>query len=500
MTGTPPSSVRTDLKSLASRSLIYGLGSVLLRTLNLLVLPFYTRHLTPAEYGIVALATTVSALLSIIFPLSLHNAVIREYFADKSQKARMRMVGSVWLAMLGSALLFSAACDIGGEMVLGYILPQLPFEPYARLAIWIAFFSTFSLIPLNLLQLKEQARTYVWWTSTSLLVNIGAVVLFVVILEKGAYGYLLGMLAANALLSVPYVFLTMRDAELSIDFSQVKKAFRLSLPLVPHGLASWVLSLSDRVILQIYVSLATIGVYSLGFQLGSIMIMVSGAITSAWVPFFLRRVAEEGDAANQSLSRIVTYYTLTVCMVAIGLCIFSHDVIVMLMPESYLAAQSVVPVVAIGYLWNSLYFIPANFLFAKARTSWLPVATIVAGVVNVGANFALVPHFGIMGAAWANFVAFFVMFIMMLTIGNSIFPFPYEYKRLGKVLGTTGLVIGLGMSVELPLVWDILAKIMLLLCVPVLLGIAGFFSADERNSIRSLLGAIGMRLRSEVNR
>jgi O-antigen/teichoic acid export membrane protein len=275
----------------------------------------------------------------------------------------------------------------------------------------------------------------------------------------------------------------------------LKKALAFSLPLVPHGLASWGLTLSDRAILQLYVTLSALGLYSLGYQLGSIMIMISGAISNAWVPFFFRRIAGEGDAAKPALARLVTYYVLTVCAVAVGLCIFARDAVMLLTHESFHPAYSVVPVVAIGYLWNSLYVIPANFLFVKSRTAWLPVATVTAGMVNIGLNFALVPRFGIMAAAWASFAAFLALFVFTWVIARRFFPFPYEYGRLASILVATGVVIGAGLTINLSLPMDILFKTFLFLAYPALLFIGGFFSSRERLALIAFARKLGARFR-----
>lgn len=500
MTAGSSSSMRADLKGLAGNSFIYGLGSVLLKSISVLVLPLYTRYLTPADYGIVALGTTLSALLSLVLPLSLYSAVARFFFLAGSEQERRRMIGTIWLAMIGFALCIAAAMDLAGPWLFGAVFSKLPFDPYVRISIWTAFLGIFSYVPLNLFQVKEQPRAYVGWTGASLILTVGLTVVLVAFFEKGAYGYLLAALVSNALLAVPYIIVTLRDADLCVDRAHLKNVLKFSLPLVPHGLASWALSLSDRAILQIYVSLSALGLYSLGYQFGAIMIMISGAISTAWWPFVYKRMAEKGDAAKPELSRIITYYALTVCVVAIGLCLFARDAILLLTTESYHPAQAVVPVVVIGYLFNSLYFIPAQFLFVKSQTKWLPVATVAAGLVNIAMNFALIPHFGIMAAAWATFAAFAVMLVLTVLLAQRVFPFPYEYGRLGRLFAASSIVIAIGLTVNLPLPLDLPWKAALCLAFAPLLVLLGFVSAAEWALMGRFAAGIAMRLRRPVQR
>ena len=258
MTSGLKPSLRADVKGLAGRSLIYGLGSVLLRSISLLVLPLYTRYLTPADYGIVALGSTLTALLSVVLPLSLYSSIYRFFFLVQSVTERRRAIGTIWLAMIGISFAISLTLDIVGSRLFATIFPQLPFDPYVRIAIWTAFLGIFNFVPLSLFQAKEQPRTYVRWTSATLILTVSLTILFVVFLEQGAFGYLLATLIANAVFAIPYILVTIRDVDFRVDFSYLKKALTFSLPLVPHGLASWVLSVSDRAILQFYVTVSAL--------------------------------------------------------------------------------------------------------------------------------------------------------------------------------------------------------------------------------------------------
>ena len=93
-------SLGSDIKNVGTKSLIYGLGTVLIRAINILVLPLYTHYLTPADYGIVAISTSLTALLSLVMPLSLYSAIVPFYYRYSSNSNRSRMLGNIWFGML----------------------------------------------------------------------------------------------------------------------------------------------------------------------------------------------------------------------------------------------------------------------------------------------------------------------------------------------------------------------------------------------------------------
>lgn len=477
---TASSSLRADLKSLGGKSIIYGLGTVLLRGINLLVLPLYTHYLTPEDYGIVAISASLTALLSLIMPLSLYSAIIPFFFKMDSKATRRRMMGTIWLGMIGGGFLISVAFEVFGVRFFDIVFPQLVFNPYGQISIWTAFFAIFSFLPLNLYQAQEKPQNYVFWTSATLLLTVALTIIFVVVLEQGAYGYLLGTLVANVIMAIPFTVVTLKNVEFQLDFAYLKEASIFSLPLLPHGIANWVLALSDRAILQFYVSVSALGIYSLGYTFGMIQIFIGVAITQAWIPFLFKRIAEEGESSETRLARIITYYVLFLSVVAIGLSLFSKDLIYLLTDKSFHSASDIVPIIVIGYLWNGLYIIPLNFLLLKNRTALVPLVTIPAAVVNIVINITFVPHFGIMAAAWGTFFAFLSQLLIVQIIAMRIYPFPYEFRRIISILVVTALIISISLFLNFSPWADFLIKILLYLLVPIVLFFGGFLFSDEK--------------------
>ena len=118
--------------------------------------------------------------------------------------------------------------------------------------------------------------------------------------------------------------------------------------------------------MQFYVSVSALGIYSLGYTFGMIQIFVSVAITQAWIPFLFKRIAEEGETSEPRLARMITYYVLFLSSIAVGLSLFSKEVIYILTNKSFHTAADFVPIIVVAYLWNGLYIIPLNFLILKS--------------------------------------------------------------------------------------------------------------------------------------
>ena len=209
------------------------------------------------------------------------------------------MLGNIWFGMLIFGLLLSIIIQIFGTSIFRLIFPQLLFEPYGQLSVWTAFFAIFSFMPLNVWQAEEKPRLYVLWTSITLLLTVAATLLFVVVLKQGAVGYLLGPLVANIILAVPFTLFTIKKIEFKMDLSYFKDASLFSIPLLPHGISNWCLALSDRAILQFYVSFSALGIYSLGYTFGMIQILVEWQLPKHGSPFCSNGLQKRASKVSQ---------------------------------------------------------------------------------------------------------------------------------------------------------------------------------------------------------
>lgn len=477
-----------DLRRLFDRSAVYAVGLLLLRGMSFLLIPLYTRHLDRAEYGIVAVAASVTALLGVLGPLSLHGALARLYFNTESGPDRKRIAGTLWAATLVTALCFTLLLDLLGERWAVVLLPDVPFNPYIRLAIWTAFLTSFGLVPLSLLQIEEQSRLYVKVTVAGTLATTICIIWLVVIRGMGARGYVLGAFLGSALMAIPYGVLAAKRSTIGLRWDVTRAALIYSLPLVPHALAGWVLELSDRALLQRFVPLAELGLYSLGYQLASLLTLAATAINFAWTPYMYGVVRERPETAAAELARMTTYYTAVLCCLGLGLALLGGDALRVLTEPPYHPAYQVVPWTVLGLLCSGLYLVPANLLFLKSRTSLIPLVTIGAGFVNVGLLLWLAPRFGIMAGAWATAGGYAMMLLLVWIAARTVFPLRYEYARLGVLLGTGAVIFLVAKALALPPnLTGAAARLALWLAFPLVLFLLGFFRSGEREVLRRVI-------------
>jgi O-antigen/teichoic acid export membrane protein len=270
-----------------------------------------------------------------------------------------------------------------------------------------------------------------------------------------------------------------------VDTGKLRASLRYGLPLVPHMLGGWMFSLADRVLINKLVGDAEAGLYTVGYQMGLGMNIVSTAINFAWSPFFFSQVKEKGDAAKGELAKISTYWVLVTCFIFLLISLFCREAVGLLTEPEYHEAYHIVPLVAGGYLFIGLYFITSTPLFWLGKTPHIAAVTITSGLLNVGLNLLLIPHMQMMGSALATLISCAFQFIAAAALAHKWFPMPYEYWRLAKIFAATGAcyLAAYITSQYVDFWWHFVIKLGITASFPLLLVILSFLTRDERQTL-----------------
>lgn len=486
----------SEIKGLALRSAIYGTGDILLRVVNFLLLPIYTRLLTPADYGILAVTGLISVILAIFMSLSLHGFVSPLYFSVHSDQERRENIGTlfVFVIFIGGVIALLADRFLGPFF--SSIIRSVPFDPYIRLAIWTTYFSVWGRIPLSLLQIQERSGIYVLFTLSSSLLQIGLALWFVVYLQHGINGLLTGYFLASLIMSVVHLILVLRNLKPSFKLDILKQALIFSIPLVPHELSGWILELSDRAILQWYVSLDQVGIYSLAYSYGSLINLIAYAINIAWVPFLYRTDSVEREKTSVRFGQMGTYFVLILCLSGLFLGLAAQPVISVITAPSYHKSGEIAPWIVAALLLSGLYYFPINFLFLRRKTAIVSQVTIISSITNIILNLLLIPVYGAIAAAWTTFLSYGIMLLLAWRFAFKVYPVVYEYRRLIILASTTVLLWVIGNILPWTSFWlEVIGKSTLLILFPIILERLGFFTEAEKIYITNQWNWIIRKLR-----
>jgi O-antigen/teichoic acid export membrane protein len=474
-----------QIKRLVSQSLIYGLGGLISRVLSVLLLPLYTSYLHGRDYGRVETLTALSAVLVVVLRLGISSAFFRYYFDSSDIAYRVRVVRtSFWFTMgsatLGLAAGWIAAQPITDALSLGHDQAWLVRAAFVGLWAQMNYEQLTSLF-----RVEERPVLFMVATLANLLVTVAATVVLVVHFQERALGVIVGNWIGT--LSVYLVLLGYRRYQLGLQFDRrlFREMNRFGLPLVPSQLALWALAFSDRFFIAKFKGQTEVGHYSVGVRIASAALLLLAAFRLAW-PAFAYSIEDE-DEAKRTYGFVLTYLLFVFSWLALTLGLLAPWLVRLLTgrPEFHEGSR-VVPLTAFAVTALGGYIVVSIGIGRARKTQFNWVVTGVAAVIDIALNFALVPSFGMIGAAIAGAAAYSSMFVLMSMHAQRVYPVPYQWRRIALAVGTAVALTALGKALHVPLA----VAVLLAAAYPLILLPLGFYLPAER---RRLLAA-GRRL------
>jgi O-antigen/teichoic acid export membrane protein len=486
------------LRRLATTGAAYTAASILSKLIAVALLPLYTRYLSPADYGAaeVMFAAIVSA--SIVVRFGLIEAVLRFYYKDDEdpdQVVASSFAGLFWLATIGALIALPLAAPIS-EALLDRPAPDL-----ARVAIGGLWVLTMFEFMLTLFRLEERARAFFVTTIVNVLVTIGLTVVLVVGAGEGARGLLVGSYASGAVTVLVLVFLQRRRLSLLFDRALLRRLLRFGLPTMPAEVSLYLLNFVDRIIIVRSVGLAEAGLYSLAVKFAQGVNVLVRGFQLAWPPLAYS-IRDDGEA-RRAYATVVTLFVAGCAFVVTGMWLLSRWIVRALAAPKFFDSYEAVGLISTAVTLYAVYMVLVVILGRTGRTEFNLPATLAALAANVILNLLLVPPLGIVGAGLALVASYIVVLALMYVFTQRLFPVPYQWGRLARVVLTAAVLVGAG-ELLMPTsgALGLLGRVVLFAAYPLALFASGFFTPGERVWLAHLrhpadLVASFQRLRAE---
>jgi O-antigen/teichoic acid export membrane protein len=473
-----------ELKKISSQTLIYAVGILLSKAIGFFLIPLYTHYLTPEDYGILELLELTSFFAGFFIAMGIHNAILR-YFAHY-QEARDKY------EVISTAVLFVSCSGFLITVILvmfSNFFSQLVFDT-------VKYSYLFSIVFVNLYFgiLLELCRTSLRAEGKSVLFTILAVIytliavslniLFIVVLGLGIKGILYSTFIVQVILLFYLAIYFYPKTKLHFAFSKLKLILKYGIPFIPTGIFLFILNWADRYFLKIYANLEIIGLYSLGYKIGMIVVMLGGFPFSLFWNAYMFDVYKKPDA-KKIYSDVLTYYFLLLSFIALGLSCLSKELITILANPAFLKSYLIIPVISFAMVFMTLDNILRVGILTSNRTHYLPYVEGFAAAAHIGLNFLLIPPFGMLGAGISTLLSYVIRAIATVFVSNRLYPIQYEYKRLSLIMGNAIVIIFISKIIRLEtLGWAIVGKTFIILLFPVLLYLTNFFQVEEKNYIK----------------
>lgn len=462
-------------------TIIYGLTSFLPALLGFVLLPLYSKHLSTAEYGIIAAMGVLNGVISVFSNLALDRAAFRFYFESNTEIERKKLLGTFFFGSIGIAVILFFIL-IASKPILALSYPEIDFFPYYFLTIVIVSLSVCDVFVMGYFRISEKPRQYMLMIFLTVCLQAGLIYYFIVIRKEGALGQIHALLFTTLALLPIYLTIAFKNFSLAFDWVIFKRGVSFSWPFIPTLIIAWILNWSDSVFIAHYASMSEVGLYAMAYKISMLFFMVTGAFSIAYQPVFFRKAnGPDQELAKQSIYLII--HVASRAFIAFGflLALFSEDIVRLLLDEKYQEIHLIIRILLLSHISAAIMGISSNLYYLQSKRTKLQLAVVsISAVVNVILNYLLVPKFGMYGAAVATVLSMTALTFLHYSYSRTCYFIKIYWWKLGIFIGVSAITVLFfqkfveGLWISLPL------KIVLL----VVLAVSIFRNNGFQNSIR----------------
>jgi len=443
----------SEIKKLASQTVLYGLSSIVPRFLNYLLVPFYTRvFINPAEYGVITELYTYITFLLIILTMGFETSFFRFYNEATDKK---KLFSTAFFAMLFSSAVFAVLLLFNLHSVastLGY-LNNIDYLVYF---IFIIVSDILLAIPFCKLRAENRPLIFAFYRILNVLIQ----------LVLNIYFLLISPLYFHTAVDIKYVFISNLIANcfsfllllsstgklsFSIDVNMLKKMFTYGWPLMIAGLIGNVNEALDRVLIKFRVSegmdpMTQLGIYGASIKIAVLLVLFNQMFRYAFEPFIFKQ--GKNERSPQLFADILLYFTIFSSFIALGILLYP-DIIKHFIGSSYWEGLKVVPILVYGYVFYGILLNQSIWYKLNDKTRYGIIITVIGAAVTILINYFGIPYFGYVASAWGHLTCYVVMVVVSYFMGQAIYPIPYKVTSILLVIGLSLLLYGISQLIPI---------------------------------------------------
>jgi len=437
-----------NLKKLAGQTALYGLSSILGKTINFLLTPIHTAFLTEAAFGRNVDFYSLIGFLVVLVTYGFETAFFR--FSEKSGQDKERVYSTATWSLIGSSAIF--------------LMVALIFkDTWARLLLWedhpeyvvllglILIMDALAAIPFARLRAQNRALKFV----TIKLTLIGVTFLMNLLFFYGFpaitanqwpgtnwiqsfydgtvdvhfifYANLVGSLVMLLLLLPEF-----KALKWIFDVATWKQMMWFGIPLMIGGFAGISNELLDRQLLKYLPTpngedpFVQVGIYGAVYKLSIFLVLFNQAFRYAAEPFFF---AQGRTNNKQILAVVMRYFTIVLCIGMVAV-LAGIDFLKFFIDEKFHSGLFILPILLLANIFLGINTHLSIWYKLSDRTGYGIVVTGVGLIFTVIFNWWLIPIMGYAGAAWATLASYFAMTAVSYLLGQKYYHIPYATGRI----------------------------------------------------------------------
>jgi O-antigen/teichoic acid export membrane protein len=434
------------IKTLFGQTAIYGMGTVVPRLLNYVVLtPFFTRVFQLGEYGIVTELYAYVVFLMVILTYGMETGYFR--YAEKHEDPD-EVFATALISLFASSTLFITIVTVFSQPIANIVGYPNNHGYFIMIGIIVGV-DAFTAIPFARLRQQNKALKFAVLKIAGVVINIALNFLFLYFIPKynlnEKFKFISVIYSEN--IGVGYVFISNLVASLATllflldEIIKVRIKFNgrlwkeiiyYSLPLLVAGLAGTVNEALDRIMLKHLIPdylhpLEKLGIYGANYKIAVLMQLFVQMFRFAAEPFYFSKAKEKGA---ESLFGDVMKYFVIACMLIFLMVTLYLDVFKHFIGRKFYGGLDIVPIILYAIFLLGVFFNLSMWYKLRNLTQYGAIITIGGALITVIINWIFIPKYGYIASAWAHFACYLSMVIVSYFLGQHFYRINYDLKAI----------------------------------------------------------------------
>jgi len=425
--------VKPNLLKLGRDTIIYGFGLILNRFLTFIFLPVFTRFLSPSDYGIIALISLIIMALSGILNLGTGNSINICYFEEKNDQKRSMVIWTTFVIVSINCIFWFTIISIFANTLLNIITLSSQYGNIFILAFMSLCLQTISEPFLIYLRLEQKSKKYILYTLINSTLYISTALFLIIYAEYGITGLFIANFISQLIVTPIIIGSFNHHFSFQINKELLWPLIRIGFPSIFGMSAFLIVDYADRLILQKFLGLEELGIYSIGYGMGMLILLAVAAFGSAWPPYFSSFMHRQ-EEAQEVFGKVLKYYIVVSSILSLLFFAFAKPVIFLITAPPFHGAYDIVGIVALSYAIKGSYLILLPGIYFVKKLHFQALIEWIAAIINILLNLLFIPWYGKMGAAFATLLSYLTLPISAFLVGRRYLTINYEWIKISRVI------------------------------------------------------------------
>jgi len=383
-----------------------------------------TSYLSPEEYGTLSIYLIFVSFYSAFIGMAMQTNISKNFFKVSKEDLSL-IIGNILVI-----LSVTFAISLFFTYVMTLFFDKIFSIPTSWLLV-IPFISVMMMVnEINTTILRNEQRAYMFgiFEVSNTFIKMSFTIIFLAVFSLSWYAQVLGTLVGSIVFFVVGIsYMRQRDyISMHPDKEKIKSILRISLPLISHVIGGVVIAMSDRLFIEQMVGIESVGIYSVGYMFGMIVMLFTDAFIKAWSPWFYKSIVDPTAEKKIKIVKYTYMYIVSIFILAIIISLLGEWILPYVVDEKFYQAKEYIIWIALGYGVHGVYKIFFPYLVHINKTAFLAFSTVLAAVLNLVLNYFLIQYYGTIGAAYATIISFLLSAVLVFLYQKHHLDMPWS--------------------------------------------------------------------------